>query len=137
MTQAFPVAFAPEINVEALNFVQLKSTTTQTCLLTAEGALFLVDHKNEFAPAELRVKESMLKNGIVQLEASWGHFLALKRKIRPSIKDWDLKRLQTWLAKIGFDYCQKIVQYSRITGARLASADYEFMRDTMGINDEN
>jgi len=83
------------------------------------------------------VKESYLKNSIVQLESSLGHFLALKKKVRPSIKEWDSRRLEHWMGQVGFDFCMRVIKYGRITGAQLASADYDFMRDTLGITDEN
>ena len=37
------------------------------------------------------------------------------------------------MGKVGFEYCQRIVMYGRVTGPQLISADYEFMRDTLGI----
>ena len=43
-------------------------------------------------PEEFVLKDTNLRN-IVQLESSLGHFLALKKKIRPSIQEWDNKRL--------------------------------------------
>ena len=109
----------------------------QTCFLTANGALYLIDHKNGFTPAEFTVKESFLTNSIVQLESSLGHFLALKKKIRPSIKEWDVERLERWMGHVGFDFCQRVVKFGRINGAKLAAADYQFMSDTLGITDEN
>jgi len=42
-----------------------------------------------------------------------------------------------WLGKVGFAECQKIVFYQKITGAKLASSGYDFMRDVLGITDEN
>ena len=105
--------------------------------MTQDGALYLIDHKNGFTPAEYSVKESFLKNSIVQLESSLGHFLALKKKMRPSIKEWDSQRLERWIGHVGFDFCQRVIKYSKISGAKLASADYQFMSDTLGITDEN
>lgn len=46
-----------------------------------------------------------LTEGIVQLEASLGHFLALKKSLRPGIKDWDSRRLEEWMGLVGFGYC--------------------------------
>ena len=45
--------------------------------------------------------------------------------------------IQVWMGEVGFDYCQQIVMYGRVTGPQMVSADYEFMRDTLGITDEN
>ena len=41
------------------------------------------------------------------------------------------------MGKVGFEYCQRIVMYGRVTGPQLISADYEFMRDTLGIIGES
>ena len=71
------------------------------------------------------------------MESSLGHFLALKKKIRKSIREWDSKTVQTWVAKVGFEFIQKLIMYGRINGAQLVSADYEWMRDALGIEDEN
>ena len=62
-----------------------------------------------------------MKN-IVQLESSLGHFLALKKKIRPGIRDWDTKMIQVWISQVGFEACKNIILYGKVTGAQLASA---------------
>ena len=77
-----------------------------------------------------------LKN-IVQIQSSLGHFLALKKAYRKSIYDWDAKTLEIWMGRNGFDFCMGVIKYGRITGSILANASFEFMRDTLGITDEN
>ena len=62
-----------------------------------------------------------MKN-IVQLESSLGHFLALKKKIRPGIRDWDTKMLQKWMGSIGFEDCRNIILYSKVTGTQMITA---------------
>jgi len=41
------------------------------------------------------------------------------------------------MGRNGFDFCMGIIKYGRITGTQLANASYDFMRDTLGITDEN
>lgn len=78
----------------------------------------LIDHKNPgFNPDELSIKESFLKAHIVKIKSSFSHFLALKKKIRPGVSEWEPKQVQLWIGKVGFDYCQKIILYTRISGA--------------------
>ena len=82
-------------NAEMANeeIIDIKSTTKQTALLTANGALLLIDHKNvPFLPHEFSIRDINIRN-IVQLESSFGHFLALKKKIRPGIRDWTTKMI--------------------------------------------
>ena len=93
ITRAFPVPYKFDVDL-SIDIVDVKSTMMQTCFLTTQGAVYQIDHKNGFTPAEFSVKESFLKNGIVQLESALGHFLALKKKIRPSIKGWDTRHLE-------------------------------------------
>ena len=109
----------------------------QTAFLSTAGTVYLLDHKTGFTPAEFIVKESYLKNSIVQIDSSLGHFLALKKRMRPNLIEWDIKRVEHWIGSVGFDYCMKVVKYSRIDGARLSKIDLRFMRDTLGITDEN
>ena len=109
----------------------------QTAFLSTAGTVYLLDHKTGFTPAEFIVKESYLKNSIVQIDSSLGHFLALKKKIRPSLSEWDARRVEHWMGEVGFDFCQQIIKFSRIDGAKLASIDLQFMKDTLGITDEN
>lgn len=71
------------------------------------------------------------------MESSAGHFLALKRVIRKSITYWDPMTVSQWLGTIGFERCMRIVKFGRISGQQLATADYDFMRDTLGLPDEN
>ena len=47
-------------------------------------------------PTEYQIRDSNMKN-MVQLESSLGHFLALKKKIRPGIRQWDNKMIQGWV----------------------------------------
>ena len=47
-------------------------------------------------PVEYQIRDTNMKN-MVQLESSLGHFLALKKKIRPGIRDWDTKMIQVWM----------------------------------------
>lgn len=63
--------------------------------------------------------------------------MALKKKIRPGIREWDTKMLQVWMCQIGFEACKNIILYGRVTGTQMATAHYEWMRDTLGITDEN
>ena len=85
---------------------------------------------------ESSIKVTNLKN-IVQLESSLGHFLALRKVFRKSINEWDAKTLEEWMCKLGFDFCVGVIKYGCITGAQLAHASFEFMRNTLGIADEN
>ena len=83
------------VNADMANeeIIDIKSTTKQTALLTATGALLLIDHKNTlFLPHELSIRDINMRN-IVQLESSMGHFLALKKKIRPGLRDWTTKMI--------------------------------------------
>ena len=63
--------------------------------------------------------------------------MALRKKIRPSILEWDTKRLQAWIVKIGFESCQKLLMYQGVDGAQLSTANYEYMSQYLGIEDEN
>jgi len=121
-----------------LVFKDIKATQLQTALLTADGQLCLIDHKQGLGPEILSstIKVTNLKN-IVQIESSLGHFLALKKAYRKSIYDWDTKTLEIWMGRNGFDFCMGVIKYGRITGSILANASFEFMRDTLGITDEN
>ena len=78
--------------MENEEIIDIKSTTKQTALLTATGALLLIDHKNNFVPQEFSIRDINIRN-IVQLESSLGHFLALKKKIRPGLRDWTTKMI--------------------------------------------
>lgn len=61
-------------------------------MLTASGSVLYINHKDGYVPEQFVIKDTNLRN-IVQLESSLGHFLALKKKIRKSILDWDSKML--------------------------------------------
>ena len=52
----------------------------------------MIDHKNRSDPTAYKIRDTGMKN-MTQLESSLGHFLALKRNIRPGIKDWDTKMI--------------------------------------------
>ena len=85
----------PHVNAEMANeeIIDIKSINKQTALLTTNGALLLIDHKNSpFLPHEFSIRDINIRN-IVQLESSLGHFLALKKKIRPGLKDWTTKMI--------------------------------------------
>lgn len=114
----------------------MRSTQMQTALVDKSGTLFLIDHKTGFNPAEMTIRDSNLRH-ISQLKSSLGHFLALKQKVRPSIVEWDTHALEKWVGKVGFDSIQRIIKFSRVTGSMLASSDSDYMRDTLGIQDEN
>lgn len=96
----------------------------------------LIDHKEGAQSSDFVIKKTNM-HSMVQLESSISHFLALKKKIRPSIVEWDSKTVSIWMGRIGFDQCQKIILYGRVTGEVLANATFEFMHDTLGITDEN
>lgn len=65
VTHAFPVPYSQDVD-QNCNFVNVKSTLMQTCLLTSKGSLMIIDHKNPgFNPDELVIKESFLKAHIV------------------------------------------------------------------------
>lgn len=125
-----------QADVEVEEITDLKSTTMQTAFITKSGNLWLIDHKNGFVPVDMTIRDSNLRH-ITQLESSFGHFLALKTKVRASIEEWDTPTLQKWVSKIGFDYIARVILYGRVTGKMLASCDYDYMRDTLGIADEN
>jgi hypothetical protein len=41
------------------------------------------------------------------------------------------------MCRLGFDFCMGVIKFGRITGMQLAHASFEFMRNTLGIADEN
>ena len=116
--------------------VGIKSTTNQTAVLTALGAVYLIDHKGSIDPSEYTMKDSNLTD-IVQLESNISHFLALKKKIRPPIREWDTSMLQSWLGKVGFGRIQRIIRNCNVTGVQLATGSDSWMQDTLGLPDEN
>lgn len=65
------------------------------------------------------------------------HFLALKKKIRPSVQEWDTKMIQIWMSKVGFQRCVRIVKNYGVIGEQIAVADNQYMKDTLGLPDEN
>lgn len=71
------------------------------------------------------------------LESSFSHFLAVKKVFRKPLIEWDPPTLAAWMGRNGFENCINLIKFGRITGAMLDVADYAFMRDTLGITDEN
>lgn len=75
---------------------------------------------------------------ITLLEAGATHFLALKQRIRPPLREWTVEQVIEWLPEAGFEACKNVVKYSKITGEVLKSnLSRDFMISTLGIIGEN
>jgi hypothetical protein len=121
-------------------FVDIKSTSAQTLLLTKDGLLFSADNVNPAAFEDhknFRLTHMKRPTNIVKIAAGPNHFMALKKVIRPAFAEWTPMMIHDWLESTTLGFLQNIIKNSRIDGKTLINAPDSYYLDTLGIEDEN
>ena len=130
-----------QVKADLNSFVKdIKSISNQTAFFTeGNGELYLIEHPQSSKKYEtLKATKQNKIMDISMLEAGANHFLALKQKIRPALRDWTVERVVEWLPQTGFGECANVLKFGKIDGKRLEeSLSPNFLSETLGIIGEN
>lgn len=120
-------------------FIDAKSTSAETVLLTKDGFCFNLVYKDVSIddPKSLRLSHLKKLTNIEQIAAGSNHFLALKKKIRIAFEEWTPIMIHDWLEGTRLEFVKNIIKFGKIDGKTLLNAPDEFYAQTLGIDDEN
>ena len=120
-------------------FVDAKSTSVETVLLTKDGYCFTLSHKDASIedPKSLRLSHIKKLSHIERIAAGSNHFLALKKIIRLAFAEWTPTMIHDWLEETQLAFVKNVIKFGKIDGKTLLNAPDDFYEKTLGIMDEN
>jgi hypothetical protein len=121
-------------------FIDMKSTSQQTLLLSEDGLLFTFDIPNYGIDEEVKNPRMFFMrklHNIVKIASGLNHFLALKKVVRPPFAEWTPDMVYNWIEQTSLDFVKNVIKYSKIDGKTLINAPDEYYEHTLGILDEN
>jgi len=97
---------------------------------------FALDAKE---PVKLQLirNEFFMKKEIKKIYGNFNYFLALEREELESIESWTSEQVLAWLEEREFKEIKNVIKFGNIQGKDLYKADKKYLRDTLGILNEN